>query len=245
MPDPIFQVQRLSLTYPARRGQAAATILDDISVDVARGSALTLVGPSGSGKSSLLRCLNRLEEPTGGVVRFDGHPITELDPRELRRRAALVLQTPILFEGTVRENLTVHAPGFALDVSEARLRTTLGEVGLEPTLLEREAAMLSGGEKQRVTLARALLRDPQALLLDEPTSALDPPNAALVVETICRLRDGRGLTIVAVTHAPDLVRRLGGALLYLVKGRMQAYEPVHDGGVIDERLQAFLSGTVR
>ena len=124
-------------------------------------------------------------------------------------------------------------------------RTTLGEVGLEPTLLEREAAMLSGGEKQRVTLARALLRDPQALLLDEPTSALDPPNAALVVETICRLRDGRGLTIVAVTHVPDLVRRLGGALLYLVKGRMQAYEPVHDGGVIDERLQAFLSGSHR
>jgi putative ABC transport system ATP-binding protein len=245
MPDPIFQVQHLSLTYPERRGPSAATILDDISVDVARGSALTLVGPSGSGKSSLLRCLNRLEEPTGGVVRFDGHSITELDPRELRRRAALVLQTPVLFEGTVRENLMVHAPGFALDVSEARLRTTLGEVGLEPILLEREATMLSGGEKQRVTLARALLRDPQALLLDEPTSALDPPNAALVVETICRLRDSRGLTIVAVTHAPDLVRRLGGALLYLVKGRMQAYEPVHDGGVIDERLQAFLSGSHR
>ena len=243
--DPIFQLEHLSLAYPGQRGRPPALILHDVSAQVERGGALTLVGPSGSGKSSLLRCLNRLEEPTGGVVRFDGHSITELDPRELRRRAALVLQTPVLFEGTVRENLMVHAPGFALDVSEARLRTTLGEVGLEPILLEREAAMLSGGEKQRVTLARALLRDPQALLLDEPTSALDPPNAALVVETICRLRDGRGLTIVAVTHAPDLVRRLGGALLYLVKGRMQAYEPVHDGGVIDERLQAFLSGAHR
>jgi putative ABC transport system ATP-binding protein len=242
MPDVLFQVQHLSLTYPARRGQLAAAILHDISVDVPRGSALTLVGPSGSGKSSLLRCLNRLEEPTSGVVRFDGRDITALDPRELRRRAALVLQAPVLFEGTVRDNLMVHAPGFALDVSESRLRETLGEVGLEAAMLERDAAVLSGGEKQRVTLARALLRDPQALLLDEPTSALDPPVAALVVETICRLRDGRGLTIVAVTHAPDLVRRLGGALLYLVKGRMQAYEPVHAGGVIDQRLQAFLSG---
>lgn len=87
MQDAIFQVQHLSLAYPARRGHPAATILDDISVDVERGSALTLVGPSGSGKSSLLRCLNRLEEPTGGVVRFDGRPITELDPRELRRRS--------------------------------------------------------------------------------------------------------------------------------------------------------------
>ena len=233
MPDAIFQVEHLSLTYPARRGQPAATILSDVTVDLARGGALTLVGPSGSGKSSLLRCLNRLEEPTSGIVRFDGRAIIDLDPRELRRRAALVLQTPVLFEGTVRENLMVHAPGVALDASEARLRGTLGEVGLEAALLDRDAAMLSGGEKQRVTIARALLRDPQALLLDEPTSALDPPNATLVVETICRLRDSRGLSIVAVTHAPDLVRRLGGALLYLVKGRVQP---------VDERLQDFLAG---
>jgi ABC-type methionine transport system ATPase subunit len=243
--DVIFQVQHLSLAYPARRGQPAATILTDISVDVERGGALTLVGPSGSGKSSLLRCLNRLEEPTGGVVRFAGRSIIEIDPRELRRRAALVLQTPVLFEGTVRDNLLVHAPDTTLDVSQTRLREALMEVGLDVALLDRDAAMLSGGERQRVTIARALLRDPQALLLDEPTSALDPPNAMLVVEAICRLRDSRGLTIVAVTHTPELVRRLGGALLYLVKGRVQAYEPVHGGGITDERLQAFLSGTSR
>src|SRR5215475_13965020 len=119
MQDAIFQVQHLSLAYPARRGHRAATILDDISVDVERGSALTLVGPSGSGKSSLLRCLNRLEEPTAGVVRFCGRPIIQLDPRELRRRAALVQQTVVLFEGTVRDNL----------VSEGRLREALTEVG--------------------------------------------------------------------------------------------------------------------
>src|SRR5438552_1671477 len=85
----IFQVEHLRLTYPARRGQPPATILDDVSVDVARGGALVLVGPSGSGKSSLLRCLNRLEEPTAGVVRFVGRAITELDPRELRRSVAV------------------------------------------------------------------------------------------------------------------------------------------------------------
>jgi ABC-type methionine transport system ATPase subunit len=92
-----------------------------------------------------------------------------------------------------------------------------------------------------VTIARALLRDPQALLLDEPTSALDPPNAALVVETVSRLRELRRLTIVAVTHQTDLVQRLGGCLLYLVQGEIAAYERA-DEAVTDARLQAFLAG---
>ena len=116
--DVMFQVEHLCLAYPGRRGQAAATILGDVTVDIERGGALTLVGPSGSGKSSLLRCLNRLEEPTGGTVRFDGRAITDWDPRELRRRAALVLQTPVMFEGTVRDNLSIRAAGVSLDLSE-------------------------------------------------------------------------------------------------------------------------------
>jgi putative ABC transport system ATP-binding protein len=245
--DPIFEVEHLALTYPGRRGEPPATILHDVTVAVERGGALTLVGPSGSGKSSLLRCLNRLEEPTGGLVRFDGRPITELDPRELRRRAALVQQTAVLFEGTVRDNLLVRSPGVSFDFSEPRLAQMLGEVGLEPAMLDRDAATLSGGEKQRVTIARALLRDPQALLLDEPTSALDPPNAALVVETVSRLRQARHLSIVAVTHSPELVHRLGGALLYLVRGRAEAYERLdgaaHD--VSDPRVRAFLAGALQ
>ena len=245
--DRIFEVEHLSLMYPARRGQPPATILSDVSVDVERGGALTLVGPSGSGKSSLLRCLNRLEEPTSGTVRFDGRSITDLDPRDLRRRAALVQQTAVLFEGTVRDNLLVRSPGVSFDFSEPRLREMLTEVGLEPTMLDRDAATLSGGERQRVTVARALLRDPQAMLLDEPTSALDPPNAALVVETISRLRQTHRLSIVAVTHSPELVHRLGGALLYLVKGRAEAYERLDGGGnqVTDPRLRAFLAGDLQ
>src|SRR5437870_5431466 len=239
MNDPIFEVERLSLAYPGRRGQRVAPILKDVSFTVERGHALTLVGPSGSGKSSLLRCLNRLEEPTAGTVHFDGRDIRALDPRRLRRGAALVMQTPVVFEGTVRDNLRVRPADVDGDLSEARLGQALADVGLEGELLERDAATLSGGEKQRVTIARALLGDPRALLLDEPTSALDPPNAALVVETVSRLREARGLSIVAVTHQPELVRRLGGMLLYLVKGEMQAYERVGD---LDVRLQAFLAG---
>lgn len=243
MSELTFLVEHLSLTYPAWQGQPAAPIVKDVSFTVARGQALTLVGPSGSGKSSLLRCLNRLEEPTSGTVRFEGRDIQTLDPRQLRRSVALVMQTPILFEGTVRDNLRLHPPGMAHDFSDARLAQTLEEVGLEPQMLARAALTLSGGEKQRVTIARALLCDPRVLLLDEPTSALDPPNAALVVETVTRLREVRGLSILAVTHQPELVRRLGGFLMYLVKGEAQAYESVEHLDVsTDARLHAFLAG---
>jgi ABC-type methionine transport system ATPase subunit len=242
--DPIFQVEHLSLTQPARRGQPGATILTDVSVEVERAGALTLVGPSGAGKSTLLRCLNRLVEPTAGGVRFAGRDIRSLDPRELRRRAALVMQTPVLFEGSVRDNLCIRPAGTPGDFSERRLADALAEVGLDASVLGRDGSTLSGGEKQRVTIARALLRDPEALLLDEPTSALDPPNAALVVETISRLRDTRALSIVAVTHQPELVRRLGGSILYLVQGRVQAREDgATSSSAIDARLEAFLAGT--
>jgi ABC-type methionine transport system ATPase subunit len=242
--DPIFQAERLSLAHPARRGQTAAAILHDISLEVERGGALALIGPSGSGKSTLLRCLNRLAEPTGGTVRFNGRDIRSLDPRELRRRAALVMQTPVLFEGTVRENLRLRSAGAHEDFSDERLGISLADVGLDPGVLDRDASTLSGGEKQRVTIARAILRNPEALLLDEPTSALDPPNAALVIETISRLREARRLSIVAVTHQPDFVLRLGGRLLYLVKGRVEAWASL-DGpspALGDPRIQAFLAG---
>ncbi len=239
--DLLFEVERLSLVYAGSRGTLPRPILNEVSFGVERGGALVLVGPSGSGKSTLLRCLNRLVEPTGGSVRFDGRDLRSFDPRDLRRRAALVMQTPVLFEGTVRDNLRIRPAGTAGDFSDASLTAAVAEVGLDAALLERDAATLSGGEKQRVTIARALLRDPQALLLDEPTSALDPPNAALVVETISRLRALGRLTIVAVTHQPELVRRLGGGLLYLVRGEVLAYERA-DGALPDARLQAFLAG---
>jgi putative ABC transport system ATP-binding protein len=239
--DTVFEVEHMSLGYPARHGQPAAPILTDISFAVSRGASLTLVGPSGSGKSTLLRCLNRLAEPTQGCVRFYGHDITSLDPLELRRRAALVLQTPVLFEGTVRDNLRMQPAAARAGLSEAHLAHALTEVGLDPGFLNRDGATLSGGEKQRVTISRALLADPEALLLDEPTAALDPPNVAVLVETISRLRQSRGLTIVVVTHQPELMHRLGGDLLYLVKGRPEAYERT-DGVVTNGRLRAFLGG---
>jgi putative ABC transport system ATP-binding protein len=241
----LFEVDRLSVVYPTLRGRSSVPVLEDVSFGLARGSSLTLVGPSGSGKSTLLRCLNRLEEPTHGTVHFDGREIRSIDPRELRQRAALVMQTPVLFDGTIRDNLRLRPLADRGDPPERRLLGALDEVGLPGDLLNRPAATLSVGEKQRVTLARALLTDPDALLLDEPTSALDPPNVALVTEAILRLRRTRALTIVAVTHQTDLVRRLGGHLLYLVQGRVQAHtciDGVDPSAIADRRLQAFFAG---
>ena len=137
-------------------GSPPVVALRSVSLTVAHGEFVAVVGPSGSGKSSLLRCLNRLEEPSAGSVRFEGRDIRSLDPRRLRREAALVTQSPVLFEGTVRDNLLLRPAGVGGDFSEARLARTLGEVGLDEGLLERDASTLSGGEKQRVTIARAL-----------------------------------------------------------------------------------------
>ena len=245
MTGPIFQVEHLSLTYPGQPGHVPVPILDDVSFSVERGGALTLMGPSGSGKSTLLRCLNRLVEPTSGTVKFDGRDVRAFDPRELRRRVALVMQSPVLFEGTVADNLRLRPADAPGDFSDPQLRRALAEVGFDPDRLEDDAAPLSGGEKQRVTIARALLGDPQVLLLDEPTSALDPPNALHVLATISGLRRARGLSIVAVSHQADLVRRLSSSLLYLVRGHVQVFEPAddpHAPASSDARLQAFLAG---
>lgn len=241
--DPLFDLEHVSVTVPGAQERPPQSILGGVSVQVDRGAALVIVGPSGSGKSTLLRCLNRLVEPTGGRVSFDGRDVQALDPRDLRRRAALVMQTPVVFEGTVRDNLRVRPKRTPGDVSGARLEEALAEVGLAAALLDRDAAVLSGGEKQRVTIARALLCEPEALLLDEPTSALDPPNAALVVEAVSRLRALRQLTIVVVTHQMDLIRRLDGDLLYLVEGRVKAHERAAGSGAArDGALEAFLAG---
>src|SRR4029450_1615549 len=130
MNDPLFEVEHLSLAYPGHRGQLAAPILKDVCFTVERGGPPTRVGPSGSGKSSLLRCLNRLEEPTAGTVRFDGRDTQALDPRRLRRGAALGMQTAGGFEGTVRDNLRIRPADVDGDLSEARLGQALADVGL-------------------------------------------------------------------------------------------------------------------
>jgi ABC-type lipoprotein export system ATPase subunit len=198
--QPEFDVAHLELGYPARAGSPAVAILHDVTVRIARGSTLTIVGPSGSGKSTFLRCLNRLEEPTGGTVRFRGTNVCDMDPLTLRRRVALVQQTPVLFEGTVRANLCTQPPRQGVDLSEPRLTRALGDVGLPPAFLDRAPGGLSGGERQRVTIARALVNDPAIVWADEPTGDLDSTNAEEITGLLRRLNVERGLTLLIVTH---------------------------------------------
>jgi putative ABC transport system ATP-binding protein len=200
-------------TLDARRD-----VLKGISFQVQAGECLSITGPSGSGKSALLRLLNRFDDPVQGEIRFRETPLQNYDPLELRRRIALVLQHPVMFHGSVRENLLRRPNGTHL--SEPTLVQALAEVGLDPSLLDRNAMELSGGEKQRLSIARALLGGPEILLLDEPTSALDLRSLHLVVDTITQLNRVKGLTLIVATHQAELIHRLGGRVLFLEGGRI-------------------------
>ena len=176
-----------------------------------------IVGPSGAGKTSLLRCLNRLEEPQSGEVLLDGANIRTLDPTTLRKRVGMIFQTPILFQGSIRSNLTYGLDG----VDDRALLETLDAVGLSRSFLERDSTALSVGQGQRVCIARALVRGPEVLLMDEPTSALDKDATARIEALIRDLAEG-GLAIVLVTHDLAQASRVADRALLLVEGRVQA-----------------------
>jgi putative ABC transport system ATP-binding protein len=178
-------------------------LLQGIDLAVGAGEVVALVGPSGVGKSSLLRTLVRLDEPAGGRVLVDGTDARELEPCALRRRVGLVTQAPVMLEGDVRANLA-----YGLDQpDEAALAESLAATGLDPAFMTRTARELSGGEAARVAVARALARDPGALLLDEPTAALDSVSAA-AVEDLVRSLAARGLGVLIVTHDDAQAKRV-------------------------------------
>jgi putative ABC transport system ATP-binding protein len=179
----------------------------DVRVDGDEGSIVTgfsaaipaegltvIIGRSGVGKTTLLRLLNRLDDPDSGEVLFDGRDVRDYDVLELRRRVQFVSQVPVTFPGTVAENLAVAD-------SAADAHGLLERVGLSPALASRNADRLSVGEAQRMSLARALARRPQALLLDEPTSALDAISKTAIEELIRSLAK-EGLTVVMISHDP-------------------------------------------
>ena len=205
-----------------------AVLLSAVTVELRAGECTALVGPSGAGKSTLLRLLNRFQEPTSGQVEYHGQPLTSLDVLSLRRRAVLVAQRPTLLAQTVSEDVRFGAP----ELTDAAVTHLLVRVGLDASFATRETTTLSGGEAQRVCLARALALDPQVLLLDEPTSSLDTASASAVEDTIAGLI-ADDLTVILVSHDGNQARRLAKTVVVLDGGRVVDVGPPDSVAYLD------------
>ncbi|HZC23928.1 MAG TPA: phosphate ABC transporter ATP-binding protein [Candidatus Binatia bacterium] len=200
------------------RRVGALKLVDDISVEVCGGEVLAVVGPSGSGKSSFLRLLNRLDEPTSGTVFFEDIDYRQISPRELRRKVGMVTQRPFLFPGSVFQNVGFGPQQRGEAFSEEQVEELLTRVGLGG-YGSRDVANLSGGEAQRVSLARALANSPAVLLLDEPTSALDDQAKAGVESLISEIIRQTHLTCILVTHDNAQAARMASRVMMLENGR--------------------------
>ncbi len=226
------------------RSVAGKRIVDDISFEVSAGEVIAIIGPSGAGKSSMLRLLNRLDEPTEGTVWLDGKDYRQMPPRELRRRVGMVLQTPFLFPGTVAENVAFGPRQRGEDMPAGKIDALLKRVGLDG-MGDESVAHLSGGEAQRVSLARTLANSPEVLLLDEPTSALDPRTELDVEELIRSILDDQKLTCLMITHDLAQAERLAQRALLLVAGKLAADGPVGEVMAADEARFAAPNGDGR
>ena len=236
-------------------------VLKGVSLNARQGDVISLIGASGSGKSTMLRCINFLEQPDAGVITLDGISI-EMQPgragtraphqaqlQNLRTRLAMVFQHFNLWSHmTVLENITI-APRRVLGVSaaeaEKRARMYLDKVGLPGRVADQYPAFLSGGQQQRVAIARALAMEPEIILFDEPTSALDPELVGEVLKVIQTLAE-EGRTMLMVTHEMGFARQVSSQVLFLHQGRVE-----EQGGaeILDqpnsERLQQFLSNRLK
>jgi putative ABC transport system ATP-binding protein len=206
-------------------------LVEDASFELSKGEALAIAGPSGSGKTSLLRLLNRLDEPTNGTVFVERIDYHNIEPRDLRRKLGMVTQRPYLFPGTVADNLRYGPAQRGEKLPDASIADLLAQVGLKG-YSERNVANLSGGEAQRVSVARTLANSPLVLLLDEPTSALDDAAKFEVEASIQKVVRDQNLTCVVVTHDLAQAGRLAERALVLEAGRIVR------SGLVDEVLHA-------
>lgn len=200
------------------RDVAGKLLTDNISVQVEKGDVLAIVGPSGSGKSSFLRLLNRLDEPTRGTVKIGGEDYRGISPELLRRRVGMVMQTAYLFSGTVGENVAFGPEQRGEDLPDTRIDALLERVGLLG-YRNRDVSNLSGGEAQRVSIARTLANEPEVLLLDEPTSALDESTAREIEDLVRDIIRERHMTCVIVTHSDAQARRVASRTMIIEGGK--------------------------
>jgi ABC-type methionine transport system ATPase subunit len=209
------------------RAIANKVLVNNVSLQVKPGDVLAVIGPSGAGKSSFLRLLNRLDEPTGGTVLLNGEDYRGAAPRALRRRVGMVMQMAYLFPGTVAANIAFGPRQHGESIASEQIAALLGRVGLSG-YEDRDVNTLSGGEAQRVSVARTLANAPEALLLDEPTSSLDDASARGIEELVLGIIEERQLTCVIVTHNRSQAARMAARTIVLEAGRLVAAGPTQE-----------------
>jgi putative ABC transport system ATP-binding protein len=211
----VLEARDLSRTVDQPGGPKS--LLRDVNFRLDQGQVLAVLGPSGAGKSTLLRMLNRLDEPSSGAVLLQGADTREMDPRNLRRRVGMVMQQAYLFSGTPAANVRYGPAQHGISLQDSQVADLIQQVGM--TGYEaRDVATLSGGEAQRISIARALANQPEVLLLDEPTSALDDLSKQEIELLLATLVRERNMTCVWVTHDVLQARRIADVVLKLEAG---------------------------
>ncbi|MBS3749618.1 MAG: ATP-binding cassette domain-containing protein [Candidatus Thermoplasmatota archaeon] len=213
MTIPILQIKHLS------KSLQQTPILKNITFNIKKGEIVTIVGPSGGGKTTLLRCINRLIEPDNGCIIFNNQNITNMLPTALRKTVILVPQESVMFPGTVKDNISLALRIHNIN-NDNKISESLTDTGLPKTFLNKKAQQLSGGEKKRVSLARALALSPTILLLDEPTTGIDPKNLHTVEQRIIRFTKQRNLTALWVTHDVSQAKRVSDRIANLKQGQI-------------------------
>ena len=214
MAEKIIELQHLQKQFGTH------DVLRDINLSVEKGEVLSIIGASGSGKSTMLRCINLLETPTGGCVLYRGQDVTTLDLSRYRAKVGMVFQSFNLFNNMTALQNCVTGQTAVLKRSRAEAEEVamryLTKVGMAP-YIHAKPAQLSGGQKQRIAIARALAMEPEALLFDEPTSALDPQ---MVGEVLNVMRDlaNEGLTMLVVTHEMAFARDVSTNVIFMDDG---------------------------
>ena len=213
------------------------------SLDIQRGETLAVVGPNGAGKSTLLLVLAKLLKPVAGDVIFNGNQLARLDDLEYRRRISFVFQDPLLLDMTVEQNIALGLKFRKMPKAEVQTRVWkwIKHLGIEP-LAKRRASQLSGGEAQRVSLARAFVLEPELLLLDEPFAALDPPTRAKLLEDLSALLAQDHRTAVFVTHNLNEAAKLSHRVAVIVDGMLRQVGTAKEikSWPADETVKAFL-----
>lgn len=216
----ILKIENLNLEI------GTVKILKDISFTVQKKEIIALLGPSGSGKSSLLKSINMLNTPSCGQIKYHNNDIQEISPMALRKKIGYVLQKPTLFGNDVMENLKypceLHQKVFDINLVEFYLK----KVNLKPDILEKKPNELSGGEQQRISLVRTLLLEPEIILLDEVTSALDEDNTLLIEELIKYENENNEMTVIFISHNNEQAKRLAQKVIYMEEGVIKEFTTV-------------------